>query len=174
MSRDRTEQLSEWLHDNYSFLYAYLVKLTLHPAEAEDLAQDTVIRCIERFSQFRQEKSSFSTWMIQIATNLWLDKKRRKKREQHYLNKQQLEWQLGEGIGIEVAEALRTLKDHHRIPVVLKYYYGYSYEEMAVICSVSIGTIKSRLHHAMAKLRKELEDDEGQNGRKIDQRSSGV
>ncbi|MDZ5710582.1 sigma-70 family RNA polymerase sigma factor [Jeotgalibacillus haloalkalitolerans] len=174
MSRDRTEQLSEWLHENYSFLYAYLVKLTLHPAEAEDLAQDTVIRCIERFSQFRPEKASFSTWMIQIATNLWLDKKRRKKREQTYLNKQQLEWNLGDELGIEVAEALRTLKDHHRIPVILKYTYGYSYEEIATICNVSTGTIKSRLHHAMANLRKELGEDERQDRRKTDQRSSGV
>ncbi|KIL42898.1 hypothetical protein KP77_35280 [Jeotgalibacillus alimentarius] len=173
MSRD-DEQLSHWLHDNYSFLYAYLIKLTLHPAEAEDLAHDTVVRCIERFSQYRPEKASFSTWMIQIATNLWLDKKRRKKREQQYLNRQQLEWHLGEGIGLEVAEALGKLGDHHRVPVVLKYYYGYSYEEIAAICQVSTGTVKSRLHHAMANLRKELGEDEGQNRRKTDQRSGRV
>ncbi|TFD96554.1 sigma-70 family RNA polymerase sigma factor [Jeotgalibacillus sp. R-1-5s-1] len=159
------EQLSVLLHEHYSFLYAYLVKLTLHPAEAEDLAQDTMIRCIERYAQYNPKKAAFTTWMIQIATNLWIDKKRRKKREHMYLNSRQLEWKLGEGPGLEIAEALKTLKDIHRIPVVLSYYYGYSYEEIATICQVSTGTVKSRMHHAMTKLRKELGDNETQQAR---------
>lgn len=157
------EALAILLQQHYQFLFSYLLKLTLHPSAAEDLAQDTMVRCIERFYQYDSKKAAFTTWMIQIGTNLWLDEKRRKKRENVYLNKQQLSWKLNEAPVTEwiaVTDALTTLKDTHRIPVILKHYYGYSYEEMARICQVSVGTIKSRLNNGLTKLRKELDDRE--------------
>jgi len=131
------EALAILLQQHYSFLFSYLLKLTLHPSAAEDLAQDTMVRCIERFYQYDSTKSAFTTWMIQIGTNLWMDEKRRKMRENAYLNKQQLSWKLHGASTTEwitVIEALKTLKDTHRIPVILKHYYGYNYEEIARIC----------------------------------------
>ncbi|MDG5473858.1 sigma-70 family RNA polymerase sigma factor [Jeotgalibacillus sp. ET6] len=155
------EALAMLLQEHYQFLFLYLVKLTLYPSEAEDLTQDTIVRCIERFDQYNPGKAAFTTWMIQIGTNLWLDKKRKKKREKTYLNKQQLSWKLGQKKGDEtliITEALKKLKDTHRLPVILKHYYGYSYEEIAGICRVPIGTVKSRLNNGLRKLREELED----------------
>ncbi|TDL32070.1 sigma-70 family RNA polymerase sigma factor [Jeotgalibacillus sp. S-D1] len=157
------EALAILLKQHYQFLFSYLLKLTLHPSAAEDLTQETMVRCIERFYQYDSQKAAFTTWMIQIGTNLWMDEKRRKKRENAYLNKQQLSWKLNEASTTEwiaVTAALKTLKDIHRIPVILKHYYGYSYEEMASICQVSVGTIKSRLNNGLTKLRKELGEHE--------------
>ncbi|WP_167578722.1 RNA polymerase sigma factor SigY [Jeotgalibacillus proteolyticus] len=155
--------LAELLQHHYRFLFLYVLKLTLHPSAAEDLAQDTMVRCIERFYQFDPTRAAFSTWMIQIATNLWLDEKRKRKRERNYFNEQQLSFKLhhpgNNDDWLAVTEALKKLKDKHRIPLILKHYYGYSYEDIALICSISIGTVKSRLSNALGKLRKELEED---------------
>ena len=156
------ESLAQLLQQHYRFLYLYLIKLTLHPSAAEDLTQDTMVRCIERFYQYDPKKAAFTTWMIQIATNLWLDEKRKKKRQQSYLNNQQLSWKLSgteDKEWLAVTEALKKLKDTHRIPVILKHYYGYSYEEIAMISQVPAGTIKSRLNKGLEKLRKELNLD---------------
>ncbi|KIL53206.1 sigma-70 family RNA polymerase sigma factor [Jeotgalibacillus campisalis] len=155
------ESLAMLLHEHYQFLFLYLLKLTLYPSEAEELTQDTIVRCIERFHQYNPKKAAFTTWMIQIGTNLWLDKKRRKKREKQYMNKQQLSWKIGQREDEQwliITEALKTLKDTYRIPVILKHYYGYSYEEISLICRVPIGTVKSRLNSGLKKLREELGD----------------
>ncbi|MBP3040022.1 RNA polymerase sigma factor SigY [Bacillaceae bacterium Marseille-Q3522] len=156
------QALAALLRQSYRYLYLYLLKLTLHPYAAEDLTQETMVRCIERFRQYDPRKAKLTTWMIQIATNLWLDEKRKKKREQNYVNQQQLSWIFNrqDTEWVTTITALKKLKDSHRIPVILKHYYGYSYEEIAGICSIPIGTVKSRINTGLKKLREELDENE--------------
>lgn len=60
----------------------YLIKITLHPQLAEDIAQDTMVKCIEKISLYNGS-SKFSSWLITIATNLFIDQTRKQKREQN-------------------------------------------------------------------------------------------
>lgn len=60
----------------------------------------------------------------------------------------------------EALQALGQLEERIRMPVLLKYYYGFSQEEIANILDVPTGTVKSRLHTGLKQLRKELADDE--------------
>src|SRR5699024_9766728 len=83
-----TLALSELLQQNYSFLINYLMKVTLHQQIAEDLTQDTMMKSIEKI-QLYNGKSKFSTWLITIATNLFIDQQRRKKREKNWLEQEQ-------------------------------------------------------------------------------------
>lgn len=57
----------------------------------------------------------------------------------------------------QVRQALNQLKDDHRIPLVLFYMQECSYQEIADIMGVSIGTVKSRLYAAKQALKKQLE-----------------
>lgn len=68
------------LREHYSFLYKYLIKVTMDPLLAEELAQDTMVRCMEKIRSY-DGSSSFSSWLITIATRLYIDRKRRWKRE---------------------------------------------------------------------------------------------
>ncbi|MCA0756781.1 RNA polymerase sigma factor SigY [Paenibacillus sp. N4] len=160
--------LSELLRSNYSFLYQYVLKATMNKPLAEDVTQETMLKAIERIAAFRG-KAKFSTWLITIASRLIIDRARKTEREKKWLQdalrairfeslQRMDEWP-------EALEALGGLGSEHRIPVLLKYYYGYSQEEIADMLDIPAGTVKSRLHHGIKQLRKELTDhEEEQNG----------
>ena len=54
--------------ENYPFLVKYLMKITMNPDTAEELAQETMVKCIQKI-QLYNGQSKFSTWLISIATN---------------------------------------------------------------------------------------------------------
>lgn len=160
--------LAQLFQQNYSFLVHYLIKLTYSLEQAEDLAQDTMAKAIEHVAKFNG-KSKFSTWLISIATRLYIDQKRRQKREQSWQEQEQalrmIRWQ-AQSVNEDwhmMLESLGKLKDDFRIPILLKHYYGYSYEEIAAMLQIAEGTVKSRVHKGIQMVRKELnEDDKGQ------------
>lgn len=165
--RGDNRSLAELLRHNYVFLYQYALKLTMDRSRAEDIAQETSLKAIEHISTFRGT-SKFSTWLISIASRIVIDKARRKKRElnwlqeeKRYTNSFRFETMSRLGEWPDAMEALAELPEHHRVPILLKYYYGYSQEEISEMLSVPSGTIKSRLHEGMKRLRKELSGHDG-------------
>ena len=157
------EALARLLQNNYEIVFRYLIKFTLDRIIAEDITQDTMLRAIEKFHLYIPEKSKFSTWLITIAQNIYLDQLRRNKSMKKYIeegdileslvNKTEIyndEWK-------RILEALSKLNDETRLPIILKHYYGYSYEEIAKKMRILTGTVKSRIHNGLKVLKKELE-----------------
>lgn len=152
-------------HENYPFLVKYLIKITMNMDLAEEIAQETMAKCIEKIHLFNG-KSKFSSWLISIATNLYIDQLRKKKREQNWQALEQsyrtIKWQM-ESRNDEwhdALEALGKLSEEIRIPIILKHYYGYSYDEIGKMMDVPAGTIKSRIHNGIVTVRRELKLDE--------------
>jgi len=150
----------------YPFLYKYLLKLTLQEELSKDLAQDTMLKCYHHLHAFKGE-SKFSSWMISIASRLYIDSLRRKKRENKWVNQvkaslsRQLDW-FARSKGIEWSDHFtdfNNLEAEVRIPILLRHYYGYSYEEIGRMLGVKAGTIKSRVHHGLKFIRKEWNED---------------
>lgn len=168
--RGDSRSLAELLRQNYTFLYQYVLKITLDKNRAEDITQETMLRAIEKIATFHS-KAKFSTWLITIASRLVIDRARRSKLERQWLQEEQTlalrssvldsaeaeskqEWKVA-------VEAVGQLAEHIRMPILLKYYYGYSQEEIAAMINIPVGTVKSRLHSGLKQLRKELAKDEG-------------
>lgn len=154
--------LSTLLQQNYSFLLKYLMKVTLHPQMAEDLTQETMMKCVEKIHLYNGE-SKFSSWLITIASNLFIDLKRRKKRERQWMEQEQalrkMKWNAANR-NDEWADVLDVLADvsvEIRMPIVLKHYYGYSYEEIGKMLGIAEGTVKSRVSNGLKRVRKELD-----------------
>ena len=82
----------------YSFLLKYLLKLTLDEEVSRDIAQETMLKCYTNLASFKAE-GKFSTWMISIASRLYIDQLRKQKRERKWMEKlkhtlsRQLVWQ---------------------------------------------------------------------------------
>ncbi|RAP73897.1 RNA polymerase sigma factor SigY [Paenibacillus montanisoli] len=157
--------LADLLRHHYAMLYRYMLKVTMNKAMAEDMVQETMLKAIERIGAFRRQ-SQFSTWLISIATRRYIDEMRKKQREQKW----QTQEQALQAIRFDAAmqrqdwphalEALGTLSYEIRVPILLKYYYGYAYEEIAAWLDIPVGTVKSRLHNGLKQLRKELDANE--------------
>lgn len=161
--------LGQLLAENYNAVYKYILKYTMDSQLAADITQECMLRVIQKFSYYDPQKSSLSTWMITIAKNLLIEEYRRNKRKNKYV--QSIEEssencytclpsqdQISELIEKdELLAALGKLSMKERIPVILKHSDGYSYEEIAKVLKIPLGTVKSRIFNAMKSLKKELE-----------------
>ncbi|MBM7715280.1 RNA polymerase sigma factor SigY [Siminovitchia sp. FSL H7-0308] len=158
----KDEAFATLFQRNYPFLYKYLIKLSLRPDVSEDLAQETMLKAYVHIQSFKEE-SKFSTWLISIASRLFLDLQRKEKRRRKIFEKakaealRKMKWQLamnGER-WTENMELFAELEPEMRVPILLKHYYGYTYAEIAIILRLKEGTVKSRVHHGLKQLRKE-------------------
>lgn len=159
--RGSAQALATLLQANYAVVYRYLVKLTMDPRAAEDAVQDAMERAIRNFHTFDPGKAKFSTWLIAVARNRWLDEIRKNKRIRP-LEDSGFERVKAPDAYAEIIEsdgllkALNRLDPKTRTPVTMSYVLGYSYEEIAGYLQIPLGTVKSRISNAMKQLRKEL------------------
>lgn len=153
-------------HQYYTFLYRYLFKLTMDKEMTEDLLQETMIRAYINLQKFNHQ-SKFSTWLISIATRLYLDEQRKRKRDrkrQQQLTeneKRKMIWELEQG-NMDWSLHLNqfaSLPIETRTLILLRHYYGYSFEEISSMTKLRKGTVKSRIHYALKKLREEWSDE---------------
>ena len=155
--------LARLLQQHYLPVKKYLVTITFDRSLAEDLTQETMIRAIERIGQF-QGRSRFSTWLFSIATRQYLDWLRRQKRQRQAEARVADELRLAEAeLAPEVSRLMAQVAALPRevaLPVVLKHYYGYTYEEIAEWMDIPVGTVKSRIFNAVRTLRRGLGEDE--------------
>jgi len=157
------EALAQLLYSNYEIVFKYLIKFTFNVSVAEELVQETMIKAIEKIIMFNPERAKFSTWLISIAQNIYIDTLRRKKREQKYVHEDitiddLTDHQYVQDNSINSAiEALSHLSEDIRLPIILKHYYGFTLEEIAMKMLIPLGTVKSRIHNGLATVRKELE-----------------
>lgn len=134
-------------------------------ADADDLAQEALLRVYRNLRLFRYQ-SAFSTWLYAVVRNAFLDAgkgregRRRaleeplgREHEDHPGGVRPDDAALGEEERRRVWEALRRIPVEFRTAVVLFDIEGSTYDEVAAVEGVAIGTVKSRLHRGRAALR---------------------
>ena len=133
--------------------------------EAEDVSQEAFLKAYNSLARLNSQYA-FSSWLTRIVCHLCYDRIQKKKREelaagvdlegripaihdpQEMLERKQLQ--------LTIQEAMGTLSPDHRTVIVLRDVQGFSYEEMANILEIPVGTVKSRIHAARMALRNEL------------------
>lgn len=159
----------------YSVALRYMRRTDL----ADDVTQDAFLRAYDALDTFRNEDGhGFKSWLLRIASNRALDVLRYERRRpasslDAALDSEESSWEPAESEGehpVELAEqaalrrhleaALGDLPDDQRLAVILFDIEGYSYEEIAEISGVAVGTVKSRLHRGRSRLRDILNEHE--------------
>jgi len=132
---------------------------------ADDVTQQIFVKLFTCIGQFRGE-SEFTTWLYRLVINSCLDERRRRRRflpveEFTPMNKAvhtkpaETRYERREIAG-SVRVAIGGLKPKMRLPILLKYIEGLSYEEIAAVLGCSKGTVASRLNRAHKALAKKL------------------
>jgi RNA polymerase sigma-70 factor (ECF subfamily) len=150
-------------------VYNLTYRMLGDPVEAEDAAQETFVRAYTRLATY-DPKRKFVNWILSIASHHCIDRLRRRARRpqvslegaftpsllpsnsprpDEVLSKKQER--------DHVRALLDDLSPSYRTAVVLRYWYDYSYEEIAEIMDTTVSAIKSRLHRARRAMAAALE-----------------
>src|SRR3954469_19169339 len=164
-------------------LYGAAMRLTRNRSDAEDLVQETYLRAYRGFAGF-QEGTNLKAWLYRILTNSYINTYRKKQREPQTVDGPEDvdEWYLCDRLGGQsgedsaettvldtipdqaVKDAVESLPERFRLPVLLADVEGFSYKEIAEIMDTPIGTVMSRLHRGRKALEKALWDTARERG----------
>ncbi len=151
-------------------IYNYCFRMTNNAEDAEDLAQEVFIKVYRSLGSFKSE-SKFSTWIYRIAHNTCIDNHRKKKfrllslspREE---NDRQMKVPDREPLPEDqmvsrekydlIKECIAELKPDYKSIIILRDIQNYTYQEIADILNIPLGTVKSNISRARALLRETL------------------
>jgi RNA polymerase sigma-70 factor (ECF subfamily) len=170
-------KFAEMAMEHMPALYGAALRMTRKPADAEDLVQETYLRAYRGFEGFT-EGTNLKAWLYRILTNTFINTYRAKKRRPQESDVEDVEdlylyRRLGgestaptgrspedlvmESISeAEVKAAVEELPEQFRMAVLLADVEGFSYQEIADIMEVPIGTVMSRIHRGRKALQKAL------------------
>jgi RNA polymerase sigma factor (sigma-70 family) len=147
-------------------VYRLAYRLTGNRQDAEDLTQEVFVRVFRSLSTFRP--GTFEGWLHRITTNLFIDQDRRRQRIRFDALPDDVNDKL-EGLlpspdrelfddmfDADIESALAALPPEFRAAVVLCDVESLSYEEIADVLDVKIGTVRSRIHRGRSMLRAAL------------------
>jgi len=166
--------------DNYAFeellgkyekmIYSLTYRYFGNHDDACDVGQEAMVRIYRKINEFNGN-SSFKTWLYRVVVNLCLDEIRRRKHQNTSLEEirekgyEPVSGELSPAENVEnsekavlIQEILATLSEEHRTILILKEIEGLDYNEISLILSCNIGTVKSRLSRARESFRRKLSE----------------
>ena len=157
----------EVAHGHGRFLYNLAYRLCGNHQDAQDVVQEVLLRVRRGLATY--QPGNLEGWLSRITTNVFLDRVRRQKRRPTVPLPDEPERYalLAVAADVDAELARRDLPDYlqqllgelnpdHRAVVVLADVIGYSYEDIAAMLDIPLGTVRSRLHRGRGRLREAL------------------
>lgn len=151
-------------------------RMTRNETDAEDLVQETMLKAYRFFDKF-EAGTNCKAWLFKIMTNIFINNYRSASKEPKSVSMEDIDdsflyRQLSKSQGIsdpekeffsrilddDVKNAISELPEDFRLVVILSFLENFSYQEIADITDLQIGTVKSRLHRGRKLLQKALLD----------------
>lgn len=170
---------SEWLEraiegDDYAFthlieiyqkpVYNLCYRMLGNAGDAEDAAQEAFLRAYKSLDRY-DPRRSFATWLLSIASHYCIDQLRKRRFTSFSMDDEDHAWLEPPDPGPnpettlsdqekqkQIQKLLEDLGPKDRSAVIMRYWYDYSYEEIAEALSLSVSAVKSRLHRARREL----------------------
>ncbi len=154
-------------------LYNFALRLTTDPNHAEDLVQDTIVKAYRFFSSY-EKGTNAKAWLLRILKNSYINNYRKKSKKPQEVDYDEVstfyetvraertdtsdleDKMYRELMDDDITNALEELPEDFRTVVLLCDVEGFTYEEIANMLDVPIGTIRSRLHRGRNLLKVQL------------------
>lgn len=164
------DAFAEIVHLFQDPVFNFCYRMLGESGEAEDAAQETFLRVHKNLHRYDTARS-FKTWLLSIASNHCIDRLRKRRMQYISLDDEPtaaalalrssdptpeqatMQFELSDAI----QELLQQLDEHYRLAVIYRYWYEYSYAEIAREMGTTESAIKSRLHRARKRLAELLE-----------------
>jgi RNA polymerase sigma-70 factor (ECF subfamily) len=157
--------------------YGVALHLTRNRSDAEDLVQDAALHALRGFKTF-QAGSNFKAWFFRIVYNTFLSKYRQRRSDRgllgledaselylqlrtreaglHLQGSDPVKAAIGRMESEQVAAALQALPEEYRVAATMYFLEDFSYQDIAQVLGIPIGTVRSRLHRGRKMLQKGL------------------
>lgn len=171
--QEKDKIFNEELIPQADALYNFAYSLVFEEARAQDLVQEAYLKAY-RFIHSFEPGSNAKAWLFQILKNAFINEYRKKSRQpqkvdfEDFNDKNQLEKQsvsidieqdvYTHMIGDEITTALNSLPVDFRVAIILSDIEGFTYEEIAKITDIPIGTVRSRLFRARNLMKEQLRE----------------
>lgn len=169
----KQEDFNEEILPHLDALYNFGLRLTSDPNDAEDLVQDTIVKAYRFFSSY-EKGTNAKAWLFRILKNSYINNYRRKSKKPQQVDFDEVstfyetvraertdtsdleDKMYRELMDDDITGALEELPEDFRTVVLLCDVEGFTYEEIANMLDVPIGTIRSRLHRGRNLLKAQL------------------
>jgi RNA polymerase sigma-70 factor (ECF subfamily) len=153
----------------YGYIYRLALSILNDSDDAEDAAQETFIRALLHLKSY-QAGTQLRSWLSTIAVNICRDLLRRRKSRQTLTGVLHSLTRLTGAVSTPEDRAMRNeqkstlwqavqeLDEKHRLPVLLRFVNGLSVREISGVLGINEGTVHSRLHYAVRRLKAQLTD----------------
>jgi RNA polymerase sigma-70 factor (ECF subfamily) len=155
-------------------VYNLCYRMLGNAGDAEDAAQESFLRAYRSLERY-DRKRSFATWLLSIASHYCIDQLRKRRFTSFSIDDEDHAWleppdpgpnpEMSVSIGekqVQVQALLEDLGPKDRSAVIMRYWYNYSYEEIAEALSLTVSAVKSRLHRARRDLAVEWQSQQDQ------------
>jgi len=169
----KQEDFNEEIIPHLDAMYNFALRLTTDPNDAEDLVQDTIVKAFRFFSSY-EKGTNAKAWLFRILKNSYINNYRKKSKQPSQVDYDEVssfyetiradrtdtsdleDRMFRELIDDDISNALEQLPEDFRTVVLLCDVESFTYEEIANMLDVPIGTIRSRLHRGRNLLKAEL------------------
>lgn len=175
-----TDKISAWDFNSaelpfYNQLYKTALRMTRSVADTEDLIQETYLKAYRYYEGF-EEGTNLKAWLFRIMKNNFINSYRKKKAQPQHVELDELrdsgdelsaaELRFGdagpeigavdEEMDAEIARAINSLPHDYKMALLLVDIQGHTYQEVADLLAVPVGTVMSRLYRGRAKIERAL------------------
>jgi RNA polymerase sigma-70 factor (ECF subfamily) len=180
MTMTQTSEISRWDHSSATLpyrqqLYKTALRMTRSVEESEDLLQETYLKAFRYYERF-EEGTNLKAWLFRIMKNTFINNYRKRRGlplqlefdelqdgfDEMLFSQERLDESdpeaalLGDEMDHEIREALLSLPHDYKMAVLMVDIQGLSYQDVADILGVPVGTVMSRLYRGRKKLERSL------------------
>lgn len=158
--KGETEAFTQLMRQFKGSVYRQAYAMLNDEIDAQDVSQEAFVKAYYSLNKLKSEYA-FVSWLTQIVFRLCHDRMQKKQKDEQlvsYLKKEQPNLRLMEQtqLKLSIEDAMSGLSPEHREAIVLRDVQGFSYDEIAGILKIPVGTVKSRIHIARLYLKNEL------------------
>lgn len=171
--QQKQQDFHEEIMPHLDSLHNFAIRLTSDVTDAEDLVQDTIVKAYRFFSTY-EKGTNAKAWLFRILKNSYINNYRKKSKQPHQVDYSEISTyyesvrseqsdttdmetrMYRDMLDDKVSNALKTIPEDFRTVVLLCDVEGFTYEEIANMLDVPIGTVRSRLHRGRNLLKDQL------------------
>ena len=169
LDKDWEQAFKLLVKDYHQRVYWQIRRMVLIHEDADDIAQNVFIKIYQNLNSFKNE-SKLSTWIFRITYNETINFIHKNAKEQNVSFEDYSmniaddlstdEYYTGDEIELKLQKAIASLPEKQRVVFMMKYYDEMKYEQISEISGTSVGALKASYHHAVAKIKEFLEDED--------------